>query len=301
MAQGTKQLDKSASASQLRESAADRVSSFIMAMLVLVGGLVVALLFIWFSLAIQRPPALTPPIKLDPGPGGDPAGVRGEVLHVEGPEREEISKESDAVEPELPQVMAMVTDALAKQIADPDDPIFTQDIDSGGPGGGHKGNSNRPGFGYGGGPGGGGPTWEMQYDESTLAIYTQQLDSFKIELAVVGGSKDQIEYASGFAQGQASRRGGTRDQELQARRTYFTHRSGTVQKYDQQLLTRAGVNWQGPGKVLLQYYPKPAEDQLLILQEQYRGLKQEAISKTVFGVRHKGNDFEFYVVDQIRR
>ncbi len=298
----SKTIDKPAPApsTQLRESNADRASSMIMAMLVLVGGLVVVLLFIWFSMAIQRP-KITVPVKLDPGPGGDPSGVRGEVLHVDGPEREEISKETDVVEPEVQEIMAMVTDAMAKQIADPDNPIFTQDLDSGGPEGGHKGNSNRPGFGYGGGPGGGGPVWEMRYDESTLAIYRQQLDHFKIELAVVGGSKDRIEYARGFAGGQPSRRSGTRDQELQTRRTYFTHRSGTVQRYDQQLLTGAQLNWQGPGKILLQYYPKEAEDQLLVLQQQYRGLEQEAILKTVFGIRSKGSGFEFFVVDQVRR
>jgi hypothetical protein len=141
----------------------------------------------------------------------------------------------------------------------------------------------------------------MQYDESTLAVYSQQLDAFGIELAVVGGSKDQIEYASNFSQGQVRRRTGTRDAELQALRTYFTHRSGTVQRYDQQLLTRAGINWQGTGRIILQYYPKAAEDQLLVLQQQFRGLPQEAILKTVFGVRRKGSGFEFYVVDQVRR
>jgi hypothetical protein len=301
MAQATKPSNKTAAApSELRESNADRASGFILAMLILVGGLVVALLFIWFSMAIQRPPVISPAVRLDPGPGGDPLGVRGETLHVEGPEREEISKETDAVEPEVQEVMAMVTDALAKQVADVDNPLFTDDLDSG-PAGGHKGNSRKRGFGFGGGPGGGGAVWEMQYDESTLAIYSQQLDFFKIELAVVGGSKDRIEYASNFGQGQARRRSGTRDEELKTRRTYFTHRSGTVQRYDQQLLTRSGISWQGPGKIILQYYPPEAEQQLLALQQQFRNLEQEVIAKTVFGVRRKGSGFEFYVVDQVRR
>jgi hypothetical protein len=291
----------SSAPTQLRESAADRVSSFIVSMLILIGGLVAVLLFIWFSMAISRPPPVVVPVKLDPGSGGDPLGVPGEVLHIEGPERDEISKETDVVEPALEETMAMVTDALAKQVADLDNPIYTEDLVSGGPEGGHKGNSSRAGYGFGGGPGGGGPTWEMQYDESTLAIYTQQLDAFGIELAVVGGNKDQIEYASGFSQGQPRRRTGTRDQEMRARRTYFTHRSGTIQKYDQQLLTRAGINWQAQGKIILQYYPKVAEDRLLVLQEQFRGLKQESILKTIFGARARGNGFEFFVVDQIRR
>jgi hypothetical protein len=270
-------------------------------MLILAGGLVLALLFIWFSMAISRPPAVVVPVKLDPGPGGDPLGKPGDVLHVEGPERDEISKETDVVEPELQETMAMVTDALAKQVADIDNPLYSEDLDTGGPGGGNQGNSSKAGFGRDGGPGGGGPTWEMRYDESTLAAYSLQLDAFGVELAVVGGSKDQIEYASGFSQGQPRRRVGTRDQEARLRRTYFTHRSGTVQKYDQQLLTRAGINWQAPGKIILQYYTKAAEDQLLIVQERHQGLKQEVILKTVFGVRGRGNGFEFFIVDQVRR
>src|SRR5205814_1607504 len=102
--------------------------------------------------------------------------------------------------------------------------------------------------------------------------------------AVVGGSKDQIDYASGFSKGEPSRRTGTRDREqsLNSPRTYFTHTSGTVEKYDRQLLTKAGINPEGFGRIILQYYPKAAEDQLLIAQQQYRGLDQKAIKKTVF-------------------
>ena len=160
------------------------------------------------------------------------------------------------------------------------------------------------GFGYGPGPGGGGgPEWEMRYDESTLTAYAQQLDFFGIELAVVGGSKDQIEYARGFSQGAPTRRTGTRNEEQSAkrRRTYFTHTSGQVQKYDQQLLKKAGINAEGFGLIILQYYPTPQEDKLIEAQRKFRGLDQASIKKTVFGIRRQGNGFEFYVVDQISR
>jgi hypothetical protein len=194
--------------------------------------------------------------------------------------------------------MAMVVDAVAKKMVDLDQPALTEDLESGGTGG-SAGNSRNRGLGNGEGTGGGGPSWEMQYDESTLAAYSQQLDFFGIELAVIGGDRDRIDYASGFTRATPIRRSGTRDEEMKNRRTYFTHRSGTVQKYDQQLLARAGIN--PAKKIILQYYPKRAEDQLLILQQQYRKLNQEQILKTIFGVRRRGNGFEFYVVDQVRR
>jgi hypothetical protein len=139
----------------------------------------------------------------------------------------------------------------------------------------------------------------MQYDESTLAVYCQQLDFFGIELAVVGGDRDRVDYACGFTRAMPTRRTGTPSDEAKIHRTYFTHRSGTVEKYDQQLLAGAGINT--TGKIILQYYPKAAVDQLLVLEHQYRKLDQLQILKTVFGVRHRRNAFEFYVVDQVRR
>src|SRR5262249_30732221 len=106
-----------------------------------------------------------------------------------------------------------------------------------------------------------------------------------------------------FGQGTPARRTGTRDQEqsIKPRRTYFSHTSGTVEKYDRQLLAKAGINTQGFGLIILQYYPKAAEDELLIAQQQYRGLDQPAIKKTVFGIRRQGSGFQFFVIDQERR
>lgn len=291
---------RDSAATQLRESAFERVSSGIVTLLVAVGGLVAVLLVIWFSRVVYRSAAMAPPAKLGSGVGGDPLGVPGEVLHVEGPERDVIAKETDAIAPEIKETMEMVTSALAKQVADLDNPLFTKEPD-GGPVGGHKGSSDRPSHGPPVGIGGGSPLWEMRYDETSLAIYAQQLDALGIELAVVGGSKNQLEYASSFSRGPIRRRTGSRDQEVKSRRTYFTHRSGTVQRYDQLLLSQAGINWQGQGRLILQYYSQEAEQQLLIVQERFRGLKQEQIQKTVFGIRKKGAGFEFFVVDQQKR
>jgi len=44
-----------------------------------------------------------------------------------------------------------------------------------------------------------------------------------------------------------------------------------VERYDRQLLAKAGINPEGVGRIILQYYPKAAEDQLLTAQQQYRG------------------------------
>jgi hypothetical protein len=283
---------------QLKTTSYDRASSWVISLLIMVGGLVIALLAIWLSRKLYDVP-VTVQVRLAPGGGGVPDGVPGDVLHVDGPQRQEIGEETDLIEPKVQEVMAMVVDAVARKVADLDNPIFTES--DAGSGGGNPGNSRKRGYGFGGGPGGGGPVWEMQYDERTLAVYAQQLDFFGIELAAVGGDKDRIEYASGFTAGSPTRRSGTRDEEMKRDplRTYFTHRSGTVQKYDQQLLAKAGINT--TRKIILQYYTEAQEQVLLRLQQQFRGLEQEQIAKTVFAVRPRGNGFEFYVVDQVRR
>ncbi len=283
---------------RLDVSAFDRVVSLVIALLVMIGSAVVCLLIIWLSSNLFE--YVEPvPVKLMNLGGGGIDGVAGESLQLDASDLDEISEETDLLEPELQETMDMVLD-LAMLTADIDNPIFNEDLESHGSRS-SQGTGKTRGLGEGTGDGGQGPIWEMQYDDSTLAVYARQLDFFGIELAVVGGAKDGIEYASGFSNAKPSRRSGTRDQEIkrEKQRTYFTHRSGTVEKYDLQLLARAGIKTKD--KIILQYYTDDAERQLLLLQRDYRRLEQPDILKTVFGIRRDGAGFKLFVVDQIRR
>ena len=287
---------RSSNRPQLTVSSYDRVTSLIMALLVMVGAAVFCMLVIWLSSTMYE--HVEPvPIKLENLGGGSLDGVVGESLKLDAPETEEVAEETDLLEPERMEQMKLITAAVASIVADIDNPILSENLEA--HGGGSQGTGDTRGFGDGPGDGGSGPAWEMQYDESTLTAYAAQLDYFGIELAVSGGAKNQLEYASGFAGGKPKRRVGTRDEEIAKKRTYFTHRSGTVQRYDQTLLARAGINTNG--RIILQYYPKSAEDQLLLLQQKFRGLDQQDILKTVFGIRRSGNASVMFVVEQVRR
>jgi hypothetical protein len=282
---------------KLKPSAYERASAAVLSLLVFVGVLVACLLTIWLSHWRHGEAGLSVPVQFERG-GGDPAGMPGERLDVEGPQRLEIGPPDEPVESRLEKTMAAIADVVVRKIADLDQPL--EDAASNAAGGGVEGEGRKRPKGDGPGPDGVPvPIWQMRYDESTLDVYAQQLDFFGIELAVVGGEKDRIEYASGFTRSPPARRTGTRVEELQASRTYFTHQSGTVRQYDQQLLSRASIKTDG--KLILQYYAKAVVQELLALEKNYRGLDRHDILSTVFGVRRRGSGFEFYVLDQVRR
>src|SRR5438067_13739133 len=86
---------------QLKESPVDRVASLIVSLLVLVGVLVGGMFCVWFTFKLAAKPQIAVPVRLDPGGGGDPSGVVGEKLNLEGPEREDIGQNSDVLEPAI--------------------------------------------------------------------------------------------------------------------------------------------------------------------------------------------------------
>src|SRR5437588_6725958 len=100
MAQATRSGGKMASppVAQLKETPVDRVASLIVALLVLVGVLVGGMFAVWYSFKLIKPVQNAVQVRLDPGGGGDPNGVVGEKLNLEGPEREEIGQNSDVLE-----------------------------------------------------------------------------------------------------------------------------------------------------------------------------------------------------------
>src|SRR5437879_12991729 len=103
---------------QLKETPVDRVASLIVSLLVLVGVLVGGMFCVWFSFKLAAKPQIAVPVRLDPGGGGDPNGVVGEKLNLEGPEREEIGKNCDVLEHAIQDPMQMLVSAAAAQVRD---------------------------------------------------------------------------------------------------------------------------------------------------------------------------------------
>src|SRR5437762_1764597 len=102
---------------RLRESPVDRVTSLIVALLVLLGVVVGGLFSVWFTFRLATPTRIAIRVRMD-GAGGDPKGALDDRLNVEGPDRNEIGQNSDVLEPGLQHTMQVVVDAAAKQVAD---------------------------------------------------------------------------------------------------------------------------------------------------------------------------------------
>ncbi|MBI3469574.1 MAG: hypothetical protein HY000_41770 [Planctomycetes bacterium] len=273
-------------------SAYEKVASLLLALLILCGISVVCLLVVWFTSRIfASPPAI--PVELVDVGGGRQEGIVGESLTIEAPDAGEIGRESDLVDPQIQNTLSMVTDAVAVRQADLDDPALTES-DEGGYGG-LRGDSRQIGKGLGAGePGIPRPQrWEIIFQEgATLQTYARQLDFFKIELCVIGGST-QVQYALNFTKPQPDRRSGAAGQET---RLYMSWRSGTLQAADQELLARAGVPTEN--RIVVQFIPADVENRLAELEQRFANRRQSEIRKTRFGVRSVGNGFEFYVIEQ---
>jgi len=139
--------------------------------------------------------------------------------------------------------------------------------------------------------------WEVQFSSDNLESYAQQLDYFQIELGAIGGDRVSIEYAAQFTQSAPKSWKGPGEAE---NRLYMTWRSGELRAADDSLLRKAGIST--AKKILVQFYPAAVENRLAELELQAaKDTKLEKIRRTIFGVRPQGKQFEFFVVEQIRR
>ena len=136
--------------------------------------------------------------------------------------------------------------------------------------------------------------WEVRFTSTSPTKYAEQLDSFGIELAAIGG-REEIDYASQLSDATPSVRTAKGSEE---KRMYMSYRSGQLKEFDRQLLTRAGIQTQG--RTLLQFYPRNVEAQLATLERRKAGGRPlREIRKTVFGLRKEGSGYRFEVLEQL--
>ncbi|MCA9175051.1 MAG: hypothetical protein KDB14_11265, partial [Planctomycetales bacterium] len=129
---------------------------------------------------------------------------------------------------------------------------------------------------------------------SDFAEYRRQLEFFEIELAAFGGSPT-IDYVYDLTSDPPSvRRSREPGRETRQR---FTWRGGPLLEYDRELLRIAQVPTEG--RVVCQFYPPRMIDELQRLEA--LGGETERCLKTVFGVRKRGEGYEFYVISQVFR
>lgn len=275
----------------------DTVASFLMALLIIVGGLVLVLFIFWVTtkFTFERPPAgiLTENIA---GRGDHAAGFERDIDPPGSEEAEVLS------EPTLEKSLEAVSDVASTVAASIDSVSSDSDVSATGKNG--KGDSRPPG------PLGEGDDivprferWELKFQAKGLKPYADQLDFFKIELACVGGNIASVDYASGFS-GSPKKRSGTVEEENKKQRLFFMWRTdGPLRQYDTQLLGQAGVRTQG--RLIIKYIPKDLENTMALAEKAYwesKGKKSvKEIAKTIFESRPTSSGFEFVVIEQYYR
>jgi hypothetical protein len=289
------------------ESMYDRVISFLMA--VVMGALMVvgllALVYISNQAYASRVSAPLQIVEVFGGGGGSPEGTPGstEKIDVPGADAAPLASNNeeeagDFEEPSVQSTPGAMLDAVAEASSGLAEVDLGPVMPSGTPVASGKRSSKLgtggPGLGF--GPGDGGVAreqrWSIVYNTSqTAEEYARQLDALGVELAVVSGP-NQLTFVSNFSSPEPTKRFGPGNDG----RLYFLWQGRGRKQSDIALLRKAGIEV-GEG-VVLQFYPKAVEDQLLQLEVRYRGRQPGEIRVTRFSIVPKGDGYGFQVLAQ---
>jgi hypothetical protein len=292
----------------LGESTYDRVTSFLMAV-VLSAILVVGWLALVYATTQAYAARATSPLQIIDvfgGGGGSPEGTPGstEKIDVAGADAKAMASNNEEPagefeEPsvqETPAAMLAAAAEAGQNLAEVDlGPVMS----SGGPVASGKRASKLgtggPGLGF--GPGDGGVArearWSIIYDPGqTPDEYARQIDGLGVQLAVVA-DQNQLQYAWNFSSPQPSTRFGPGNRD---NRLYFLWQGRGRRASDIALLERAGIHV-GEGAVF-QFYPPGVENRLAELEVRYRGRQPAEIRVTRFRVVARGGTYDFEVVAQ---
>lgn len=279
----------------LRTHAVDRVSSMLMALVIVVGLAVLVMGAIYLSrLELASPEAvrIEPENEQAAGRGDHAAGFARDFAP---PGQEEVE---ELTEPTLEQTLEAVTDAVTS-IAASLDTIESSAIESSR--GSGQGDSRPPG------PLGEGPNivsraerWELKFTARNVKAYAAQLDFFKIELGAVGGNVSAVDYVSQMSATPQKRRG-PGDAE---KRLYFLWRQdGPLKQYDAQLMRAAGIDTSG--REIIKFLTPELEAQLAQLEKQFafkqhnRNVPAKEFAKTVFECQTTSSGgYEWVVIEQ---
>lgn len=266
---------------QLKVSRYERVSSMLLALVILLGLVVFVLLVIWLTNRFSFSQAAVPLELVELGSGDGPVGGGMELA-------EPIDEEIELEQPALQERLAVIAEAVALKTAELDDPAWRSQGGVGAGGG--------PGSGTGGTGSGSGVRrqWEVRFIKgNTLDSYARQLDFFGIELGVLMPDNKLI-CALNLSKRKPDTRTVGADQE---KRYYLTWRSGELQQADRDLLARAGI--QSAGRIILKFLPPELEAKLAGMEKTRAGRHAERVRRTRFEVRPNGaGGYLFFIVDQ---
>ncbi len=265
----------------LRTSRYDRVSSWLLSLLVTIGLLVLILLVTWYSFTEEGKPSRTSEFTLEklreieiPTGGSQLKIPTDELRKADNKAKKNIRRDLTRLDKAATKAKQLDDQSLAdaKEIGGFDTGDEIREID--GP------PSDKP------------RRWEVQFDKTSLDVYARQLDFFKIELGVLL-SDGRVAYAFNLTKSKPDSRFADNPNETE-RRYYLAWRKGDLRKADRELLSRAGID----AGIILKFLPTEVEAQLVALAKSRAGSKAENVKRTRFGVRPVGNGFAFFVLEQ---
>lgn len=269
---------------KLRTSKFDVVSAFLMSLLWFIGTFVLMLFLVWLTTKISFGPPPFPPIVENPAGRGDNA--EGFERDFDPPGEDEIVELN---EPTMQETLTAVTDAVSSVAAVQNTGTSNSKGDSRPPGPEGEGEDIIPRH----------ERWELRFSAKNVAGYAAQLDYYNIELGVLGGGVQGVDYAKGLAGSPKTRKGQSDDE----KRLYFmwVDRSSPLYQFDRQLLQKAGVNI-GAGRELLKFVEPELENMLAHVELEYAKKKGHEsvteIQKTIFESQASGGGYGFVVLDQ---
>jgi len=307
---------------RLRVSAYDRVSSWLVSLLVISSLTVLSLLLLFFAKQLKSL-EISPSIKpVSSGGGGGGGGGGGDF--AAGLDEELAIERISAAPDELDLQINETLSALSSAVTTKADFLTSQELETEPDElrGRERGDNRRPGFGSGRGggfgsgigrgvgsgigdgigPGKGGaaePRREIRFEPADLTEYAQMLDYFGVELGVLGVDDNQVYYASNLRQASPVVREGNPSQE---ERLYMIPTVGQFASLDRRLVAKAGIG--DRGQIVMQFYPPETQALFQELERKYAEAKSRRpsdIRLTVFRVTRNDGRFAYSVEEQFYR
>lgn len=277
----------------------ERVTSMMMALLVIVGVVALFLGLIWLTNQLWNPRP-TVAVELVNVMAGDATGGMDTRWDDTLAPVENLAPEDRPEEliPETEMVPPAVMETLAEQAALVDVPSPEDRPDNAGETGSpgaHEGwGGETEGF-LGSGKQRG---WILTYGQpQSLDEYARMLDFFDIELAMKVGENELV-YVTDLASASPTRYSGRGSKE---HRLHFGWQMGSPRRQaDVQLLRKAGL--MAGRRVVVQFFPEELVRELRRLELKHAGGRPaDQIRVTRFGVRRAGRGYEFHVLSQTYR
>lgn len=276
----------------LRISRFDAVTSALMTLMLFAAAVTGALMLLWLVSRFESPPqiGLGQPVTVATG---NPQKTDDSQQDFEQPGDQEFEL---LVEPTLADEVEAVTTA-ASHIGS----SFANHVtnSSATPAGGLGGNSRPPG------PDQSGEDiiprsdrWQLNFTAKGQFSYAKQLDHFKIELGVVGGSVVGLDIVNHLTDSPQSSR--LEDASTEKRLYFMFKRPSPLMQYERAIHHQAGLDLQG--RKIFKLIPPELENQLAKIELDYATAKGHPsitkVVKTVFESTPAGSGYEFHVVTQ---